>query len=226
MTIHDALRQISREAGKNFAKEYFKESESFPGSKNYTGAHFESIGHTATPDDQVTATDLLAVQTLSVKVPARAAIGILEASASKVSDLLSRIDPALHLESIESDKDFDVHLGEQSPALELWRLLCRTGPGLKKWGVGPTIASKIMARKRPHLIPIEDSVVNREIGLGSQNSWRVWWEELRQDDYLVERATEVREHVGHSKLSTLRTLDIVLWKSGEQIEASAKNNSA
>lgn len=82
-----------------------------------------------------------------------------------------------------------------------------------------------MARKRPHLIPIEDSVVNREIGLGSQNSWRVWWEELRQDDYLVERATEVREHVDHSKLSTLRTLDIVLWKSGEKIEASAKNNS-
>ena len=224
MSIHDALRQIDPDTGKRFALEYFEVSEGFPGTGVYTGSHFESIGGVSTPDYEVTAVDLLAVQNLSVKVPARAAIGILEAHASQITELLKKIDPELRLESLESEDKFQEVLGEGSPALDLWRLLRQTGPGLKRWGVGPTIASKIMARKRPHLIPIEDKIVNRAIRLGKNNSWRMWWEELRADGCLLDRATEVKQHLEQSteakirlkgaELSTLRALDIVLWMSG------------
>ena len=224
MSIHDALENIDRETGKDLSLEYFKESKDFPGSGQYSGAHFETLGGAPTPKNEVTAVDLLAVQTLSVKISGRAAIGILETHASKISALLERIDPELRLESIESEEKFEKELGPNSPALELWYLLTRRDPELPRWNIGPTTASKIMARKRPHLIPIEYKIVNRAIRLGKKNSWRMWWEELRADGCLLDRATEVKHHLEQSteakirlkgaELSTLRALDIVLWMSG------------
>lgn len=82
--------------------------------------------------------------------------------------------------------------------------------------MGETVASKIMARKRPHLIPIDDSVVTRVIGRGRKSSWRMRWMELREDSYLIDRAEEIRAHVDRRALSTLRALDFVLWRYGKQ----------
>ena len=74
-----------------------------------------------------------------------------------------------------------------------------------------------MARKRPHLIPIEDSVVNRVIGLGrGGDSWRLWWEAFQAEgDYLEERATKLRAAIGRPELSTLRVFDVMLWMWGK-----------
>lgn len=38
-------------------------------------------------------------------------------------------------------------------------------------GIGQTRASKLLARKRPHLLPIIDSVVSGALGLGNAGSW-------------------------------------------------------
>lgn len=77
-------------------------------------------------------------------------------------------------------------------------------------------ASKIMARKRPHLIPIEDSVVNRVIELGRGDSWRLWWEAFQAEgDYLEERAKKLRAEIGRPELSTLRVFDVMLWMWGK-----------
>lgn len=73
-----------------------------------------------------------------------------------------------------------------------------------------------MARKRPHFIPIEDSVVNRVIGLGRGDSWRLWWETFQAEGvYLEERATKLRAEIGRPKLSTLRVFDVMLWMWGK-----------
>src|SRR5699024_643000 len=77
MSIHDALTTISSENAKQFAEEYFALDARYPGVGRYTGAHFESLGEDQNRPNQITASDLLAVGTLSVNVPARAAIGIL-----------------------------------------------------------------------------------------------------------------------------------------------------
>lgn len=217
MTIRDALRQIHPEQGKRLAAEYFEESSSFPGTGIYTGSHFESFVGAPNPETEVTATDLIAVQALSVTVPSRASIGILGSYAPRISELLGDIKSTLKLEDVESEASFDALLGAESPALALWDLLRRNADGEDRWDVGPTIASKIMARKRPHLIPIDDSVVADLTGLNKKYSWLTWWQELRTDNYLTERAKEVREHVGRPDLSTLRALDIVLWKYGKQL---------
>ena len=214
MTIREAVAGIALDEAQRLAGEYFAPSEKFPGTRAYTGAHFDTFAQDHNLTNTLTAPDLLAVQCLSVTVPPRAALGILGDSSQEISRLLSNICPELSIERIENEKEFEKHLGDDSPAQELWNLLRRNDRRDRRWGIGPTTASKILARKRPHLIPIEDSVVNQVTGIGGKNSWRQWWEALREDEFLAERASSVRSHVGQPRLSTLRTLDIVLWKWG------------
>lgn len=214
MTIREAVERISSEDAIELATAYYAASEKHPGTLAYTGAHFETFSAEQNLESSVTADDLLAVQMLAVTVSGRAALGILGDSAGEISELLSEIEPELCLEGIEDEEQFDEVLGKDSPALKLWDLLRRNDAPAQRWRVGPTTASKIMARKRPRLIPIEDSVVNRVIQLSNQNSWRLWWEALRADGYLKERADEVKVAVGRTDLSTLRALDIVLWMWG------------
>lgn len=217
MTIHDALHQIDPEKGKQLAAQYFEESSSFPGTGTFTGSHFESFAGAPNPVNEVTAADLLAVQTLAITVSSRAALGILETYAQRISELLSDIDPTLKLEEVRDEGDFEAVLGKNSSAQALWDLLRRNNPEAKRWNLGATTASKIMARKRPHLIPIDDSVVTRVIGRGTASSWRMWRDELLADNYLIERAEEIKEHVERTDLSTLRALDIVLWQYGKTL---------
>lgn len=214
MNIHDAVAAISLEDAKRHAEEYFAPDPRFPGVGRFTGAHFESLGTEQNLPDEITASDLLAVGTLSVHVPARATIAILGELAEDISGLLAQIPAETRIGELKDESSFNEHLGPRSPALALWDVLRRNADGEIRWDVGPTIASKIMARKRPHLIPIEDSIVDRAIGRGRKNSWRLWWEVLHVDQFLERRASEVREHIARPQLSTLRTLDIVLWKSG------------
>lgn len=216
MSIREAIASIEHQKLLCYAKEYFEESECFTGSPRFTGSHFESLGASENLIDEITAVDLLAVQNLSVKVPARAAIEILEEQSDDITALLTEIPNNLCLSDL-SPEDFEKHLGKASHAQKLWDLLRRNGAGLERWGVGPTTASKILARKRPHLIPIEDSVVNRVIQKGRQDSWRLWRKELTADKTLITLADDVRKHVDHPDLptlSTLRALDIVLWMHG------------
>lgn len=214
MSIREAIKKIDFSEAEKLATEYFAPSSKHPGTCNYTGAHFESFQAGQNVPNVITPSDLLAVQNLGVTVPARASMGILGDYAAEISALLAGIPQNLDTKSIQSEAQFEEVLGEESPAHELWDLLRHNSPAASKWGIGPTTASKIMARKRPRLIPIEDSVVDRVISRGGQNSWRLWWEALTVDDFLADYAARIREHVGHPQLSTLRTLDIVLWKWG------------
>lgn len=123
--------------------------------------------------------------------------------------------PNLSIGSL-SESEFEKHLGLKSKAIDLWDLLRRNLPGDSRWGIGPTTTSKLMARKRPHLIPIEDSVVNQVIELGRGDSWRLWWEAFQAEgDYLEERATKLRAEIGRPELSTLRVFDVMLWLWGK-----------
>lgn len=88
-------------------------------------------------------------------------------------------------------------------------------PRDEKWGIGPTRASKIMAWKRPHLIPINDRVIREVIDKRpSESDWELWWDALTFDDYLENHAQELRESIDQPELSTLRVLDVLLWMSG------------
>lgn len=75
-----------------------------------------------------------------------------------------------------------------------------------------------MARKRPHLIPIYDSVVAPLMGLKkSDNQWLTWHGAFTEDPGLQQRLRKIRELSGVEELiSDLRVMAIVLWMYGKQ----------
>lgn len=149
-------------------------------------------------------------------MPIKAGIGLLGEFAGEIRECLKDIPNDRSLAEL-SDDEYRTILGEGSPAWRLWDII--RANGREKWGVGSTRASKLMARKRPRLIPIEDSVVNRVIGFKGGDSWWLWREALTGNKDKVERmAAVVRRAAGRHDLTTLRALDVALWMKGKRPE--------
>lgn len=176
----------------------------------YTGAAFEDLGRPwNTPEtlDVIDATDIVAVSTLSVDVPARAAIAILGELAPQISALLRDIPAERDL--VDADDDL---IDAGSATVRLWNLL-RELPGM-----GPTKTSKLIARKRPRLVPIYDSVVKKELGLeDARGFWQAMRAALLADERaLAHRAADLRAAANLSELVTdLRVVDVVIWMTGK-----------
>lgn len=195
--------------------------------EGYTGAQFERFAKT--PENEVTADDLIAVSCLSVHVPARAALAFLGEYAGEIGSLLSAIPADRALEEVPIDEHESL-FGPGSPTESLWRLL--RADGEQRWGVGPTTASKIMARKRPALIPIYDSVVGKLTGFTRPGgTWWAWHEAFAPNSAqtasdLVPRLQELRGEAGLADISLLRILDVVLWMDGTRGMALAERVDA
>lgn len=157
--------------------------------------------------DRFTTTDLLAVTLLDVALPPPSVRSLLKTDAEKFNDLLTAVPDDVDLWKV-SDEDL-VH----AEAL-YWAL--RELPK-----VGRTRASKLMARKRPRLIPVVDSVIIEALNLGDDS-----WVSLRAclSDPTVRQAIEASRPVNApaGSISTLRLLDAAVWMRCSQ-SRHAKN---
>jgi len=207
--LRAALRPyLSRESGewlpieKRF-EEYF--------SDRYTGAAFETFGASRFDPCAITGDDLVAVTMLSIEIRRTTRSGIkcsaaveLDRAAGQVGDLLQLIpiDQPLHTLTAE---EFERWLGPGSPSDRLYSVL--DGAGV------PRVARhKLMARKRPHLFPVRDTVVERALGMAkSELWWRPWWEALAGDRSLVDELAAIRHRARAEHLSIVRTADIAVW---------------
>jgi len=114
--------------------------------------------------------------------------------------------------------DAEEHLTKGHAAWQLWDVL----HGMK--GLGDTTTSKLLAAKRPHLIPIWDSVVGEELFGGDVNGyWEGWTSWFAGDDgkalrgaYDGLRTAEVPAFV-----STLRLVDVVVWMHRQRRAAAS-----
>lgn len=223
MKLPEILDSVHVEQAAALVKDYYTKTNNRGDIQ--TGARFESWmggGDAAEVVNTITADDLIAVTFLSVDVPAPAAIGILETHKGKISELLEQIPADLDLANL-SVEDFASTLGQDSAAIQLWRLLRQSDA--ERWGVGPTTASKIMARKRPRLIPIYDSVIGSVMEMkNSDKQWSFWHEVLTDGSGLPERLKKIQEKSGvASEASALRIMDVVLWKHGKKLATAKKN---
>ncbi|MGF6832835.1 hypothetical protein QF015_001000 [Paenarthrobacter sp. TE4293] len=192
-----------------------------------TGSRFDDWaggGERAEVANAITADDLLAVSFLSVQVPPPAIIGLLETREAEVAKLLEEIPTGLDLAAVSAD-EYEAVLGALSPANKLWRLL--RGTDTYRWGIGPTTASKIMARKRPRLVPIYDSVVGPLMGLNNNDTqWRTWHTVLTDGGGLPDRLTAIRKKSGIDlQTSQLRTMDVVLWMHGKKLGMNVQDDA-
>jgi hypothetical protein len=178
------------------------------GGGGYTGGQFDAFDPSGTRSasaNTYTADDLVAVTLLSVEVPGRAAMEMLVLQRRRFEVLLENMGPDRDLvnEASVAESDF-------GPAWELWRALSEL-PGL-----GPTTVSKLMARKRPRLIPIFDSVIDRTVLGGTGVLWSPMHAALREEERaLYERLLRVRAGAGlDESISVLRVFDVLAWMDG------------
>jgi len=179
----------------------------------YTGAFFERLGGGGDRGeirDVITAEDLVAVSMLSVDVPARAALRILGTDSRRISDLLREIPTALDLVDVDPEL-----INDSWPGWQLWDLL----HGM--YGVGPVTAGKLVARKRPRLLPVYDSVVRERVG-APEIFWQALNAELRSKNRaLHQELLLIRDEAAiGDDISALRVFDIVTWMPGPDRDPS------
>lgn len=171
----------------------------------YTGAFFDSWApqNRIAESNRFTADDLVAITFLSVAVKAGAARQLLVTRAERFTELLDAVGPDRDL------VDEAEHLTPDAPILLLEDELRAVTD------VGRTIATKLMARKRPRLVPIYDVVVGRVLNTVAVHRDPIR-EALRADEgALHTRLLTIRAKAGlPDHISALRVLDVICWMYG------------
>ncbi|MFJ2960187.1 DUF6308 family protein [Streptomyces sp. NPDC087270] len=176
-----------------------------PGEAPFTGSRFEHLaGRGDRPEvaDRITAEDLVAVQTLSVTVPASVTLDILEGPLGvRLAGLLHAIPRDIDM--VDADA---LVVADGSPADQAWNLLC------EQYGVNWVIAGKVLARKRPRLLPVYDRIVRCAVGR-PPSFWLALHAALREDDAALHRQLlELRQVAGVPEtVSALRVCDVAVW---------------
>jgi hypothetical protein len=188
-----------------------------PAAMPFTGGRFDRLaggGDRPATWHGVTADVLLPVQMLTVRVPARAALDLLEGPlGAEVSTHLPQVPPT----STSATTQRPAHVDHGAPADLAWRALTRSV------GVGWVIAGKLVARQSPRLLPVYDEVVR--CACSAPDGFWAW---LHQG--LPDKGGALKDSLGRlrgsaeipAEISKLRILDVVLWmRHREQHRARA-----
>lgn len=194
------------------------EHEDVPGTRRiklnpsaaFSGAYFDRFEGEPDPNpDQFLAEDVLAVSLLSARIPPKAILALLYDESSRFNDMLAEIPKGLDF--------FEADIAQLKLAMKLESALMLP----KGNGVGPVRASKLIARKRPQLYPIFDSVVLKQL-FGKKNGafveplHKLLTENPKIKASVMNGLSEVRAaaHFPES-FSLVRVLDVLVWMDGK-----------
>ena len=153
-------------------KRYLANAE---GRARFSGAHFERIGGGGGRPEvasEFTAEELLAVTMLSVRIEGYHALEILHYRADELNGLLAQIPHDIALQ----DPGAEVHIAKDGPAWRLWDAICDIEPRPESNRIGPIAAAKLLARKRPRLLPVYDSRIKKVLNRPRMDNQ--WWHDL------------------------------------------------
>jgi len=205
--LPEALQSPDNQLALSYLRRYYKERPDTPLGADFTGARFDiwDSSHTRAADaNRFTADDLVAVSFLSVTVPPKAAWELLAGRPEDFNKLLGQV-PDIDLADVDP-----AEISQIWPAWRLWDEL-RT---LRE--VDWVIASKLLARKRPRLIPIYDRVVKTVTG-GDRNYWVPLCQALQEEGKtLYHRLFRLRSEAElPHEVSPLRVFDVIAWMEGQ-----------
>lgn len=181
--------------------------------------HLESIGGAfdllgaSTDANHLDATDLISVSAMGTPVPVAASLWLLSDEGQWLAtEILSRIPVDADLSSCDPGVVHDL--------AALYHLLRRTesqigDPSTRSSNaMGQATATRVMARKRPRLVPVSDSMIRGILGYRKDDDWWRRWR-LELDNELMTAAAHIRRLAAiddprAEQLSDLRVLDISL----------------
>ncbi len=159
------------------------------------------------------ADDVVAVALLSVSIPPDAILALLQTKRKALSDLLQEtVDGAAGLPVKTNLWKADRRVVEPgSTADRLWHELEAID------GIGWVTAGKLLARKRPQLIPVFDRVVRACLMPTGSNTWWVsLYDALCEDPSIVTRLAHLKRAAElPRKVSLLRVLDVAVWMTSQ-----------
>ncbi|WP_434740261.1 DUF6308 family protein [Micromonospora sp. SH-82] len=187
------------------------------GADAFTGGQFEMLGGGGDRPETanvVTAEDLVAVGLLSVRIHPRTVLDLLQGRlGEQVSAELSGIPVDVDLGTEAATR----LITDGGHAVEAWRLLRHTDD------TGWVTAGKLLARKRPRLVPVYDRVVRCAYGTGA-GFWEWLHGKLQEDGgTLAERLDALHAEVGlPPAVQRLRVLDVVFWMRHRRVHLAAR----
>lgn len=172
------------------------------GKDRFTGRWFDEFAAIGDPN-RFEASDLLAVEALSVQVPTETAAALLITDSEKFNALLRRIPRERDIWEV---RRLDVNVG--SPADNLHQALVSLDD------VGWVVAGKLLAAKRPKLLPILDNDVNNFLKPPKEMFWVSMYDELAD----TARRSVIAEvcDVAPGHVSLLRRIDVALWRAAKR----------
>ena len=161
---------------------------------------WDSTGTRGRDADTFTADDLVAVTMLSADVSPDGAQILLRERVDEFGELLVAVGP---------DRDLADEADELTPASPVCRLEAAlwTVPS-----IGRTVASKLIARKRPRLFPIYDRVIGEVLDTKQAHLEPVRTALRADDGTLQRRLVSLREQAGLDEaIPALRILTVLAW---------------
>lgn len=169
----------------------------------YSGAWFERFaggGDRPGVAHRFTSDDLVAVTMLGVKVKGWGAIQLLDTRATEFADLLAELP----------DPEVDLHATSDAELEPLWALHDALDSVAS---VKHVVRSKLLARKRPRLVPVRDRHVLQDLTGTPTGELTYGLRDVLRDAEVRQRVEYLRQEADQPHLSLLRVVDIVVWMS-------------
>jgi hypothetical protein len=194
------------------------------GQFEYAGAGFDprpgetNLGSPNVIDDS----DVLSLTLLSIRLDGHHVLEITRYRRAEISQLLADVPTDIHIEHAAARQ----LLQPDAAAWQLWELLREIGKADTAPSLGPVAAGKLLARKRPNLIPIADSHTARAFVRTAPRRDKRWWDNVHaaavestvpacQTTSLWRYLESLKSELGAAHLPTLRVLDILAWMWAE-----------
>lgn len=141
----------------------------------YSGAAFDDYPAPQGTENRITDSDLIAIAMLGIKASGHESLWITQYDADRIQELLMQIPSNVRIDD-ETAADL---LQRGQAAWTLWTLLRDIRDHTKPARLGPVAAGKLLARKRPELIPIADSRTAGVFNRPEPGVDETWWDDVR-----------------------------------------------
>lgn len=171
---------------------------------------FNTYDHQGQWDAPLTPCDVLMANLLSLRLSAREVIPLFMDGKGPAQDLRAALNTALEgLRGTHAFESYD-DLAVLEQAVEA--LAAANTAALQVEGWTAVTVSKVLHRRRPHIVPLIDSKVRKFYGARRPESVRrALWEDLRENADWLEKLAATKKTPDGRPLSLLRLADILIW---------------